>query len=234
MLTSSPVNFAYQFCSTNNHVVMAMVACLPLPEISRHQISALAALTIAALDRGRNLISVFEALGVDRARALRSGIPQLDPVIVLLKKKLPQVRVKTWVERGWVQTADSDSMERFTVGVLSNRGKLVPQSGRGVKETLEIWISAYGDMKWNRFENQLVPDDPTAFREVWITANNDVHSALAQHEKSISNIDDAVSRLYRLSDNLRELLKIGPPWLARRAGMIADNDEDDEDQPGVP
>jgi hypothetical protein len=90
-----------------------------------------------------------------------------------------------------------------------------------------VRVAAYGQMKWNQFENQLMPDDPVAFLEAWTIANKDLHLAMNDHENSINVIDDAVSTFYHLSDRLRDVLKVGPPWLARRAATI-EQDEVDE------
>lgn len=231
LLTSTSVNFAYHFCSTNNHVLMNLVSSLPVPERTVRELPNLAALTQLALDRGGRLTEFFEQAGIDRGRALRTGVPQFDPIRFLQSGRLPDVRMRAWVERGWLRLPeDLAAVQRFSVSVLLQREALnVDLRRNGVRPVVEIWRAAYGDKKWNQFEALPMPDDPVAFLAAWATAEHDLNRVLGEHQQSISDIDEAVADLYDVPANLRDMLRTGPPWLAGREA-IAEADDDDENE----
>lgn len=216
LLTSLPVNFAYHFCATNNHVATNLLACLPVPADTAAALPRIAARTSTALAAGHSLLALFDRLGVGRGRALRTGKPELDPMTFLVKKGIVPVSATVWVERGWFRLTQNGGRERYTVGTLFERGQLVTNGVREIAETLDIWISAYRGLRWRQFEALQMPDDPAAFLGLWQDSQNELSRAIVDRDRAQDEIDCAVADLYRIPDPLREVLRYGPPWLAGR------------------
>jgi hypothetical protein len=229
LLTSLPMNFVYHFWSTNNHVSMSLVTCLPVPEKVIAGLPKLSELTATALKSGHSLLTMFNELGVDRGRALRSGAPVIDPATLLHKKKLAVVSATAWAERGWLKFgSNAGARERFSVAILVERGQLLANGPPGVADVLNLWVQAYGTLKWREFENMEIPDDPGAFLKAWSKAQGDLESSLARRESDIQAIDEGVADIYRIPKALREVMKQGPPWLAGKdRNQVQESDEDE-------
>lgn len=230
LLTSLPVNFAFHFCSTNNNVALTLLACLPVPDKAITELTALAALTAQALDCGRALVALFEEFGVDRGRALRTGVPAVDPVTLLNRKRLPKVQAIAWRERGWLRLpSNAAQVERFTVRTLAERRALTTNGPPSAGDVLGLWLSVYGDLKWSEFEALDIPDDPVGYIKAWHATQDALRQAGARREGAQQAIDDAVATLYAMPDTLSDVLRVGPPWLAGRAQT--DDGEMEEEEP---
>lgn len=230
LLTSLPVNFAFHFCSTNNHVVRTLLACLPVPDRAIAELPALGALTAQALDAGRALVVLFDQVSVERGRALRTGVPVVDPVTLLNRKGLPKVRVIAWRERGWLRLpAEAGLVERLTVGKLAERHALTANGPAGAGEVLGLWLSAYGDRKWREFETLDIADAPAGYLKTWQATQDALRDVAARREVAQQAIDDAVANLYAIPDALREVLRVGPPWLAGRPRAGEAEPEEEEE-----
>jgi hypothetical protein len=73
-----------------------------------------------------------------------------------------------------------------------------------------------------------MPDDPAAFIQAWTTNENALKGALLDCHNAQQSIDDHVSDLYGIPQNLRGALRDGPPWLAGRGAAVEDAEENAE------
>lgn len=227
LLTSSVLNFAYHFCSTNNHVLLNLLSCLPIPGNTGERIPEIAALTRSSVQAGGALLRAYEEAGVERGRALRSGLAIVDPLRLLELTRLPRVTAHTWVERNWLRVPEGNvALTRFTVGTLHKRGMMEINNREGTADVVNRWVSAYGHLRWSQFSQVALPDNPLQFLAHLQTAELNIVDAQQRRERSIAAIDEAVLDLFGINAELRETIRIGPPWLA---GQSAEGEEDEDE-----
>lgn len=227
LLTSAVLNFTYHFCSTNNHVLLNLLACLPLPADTSEHIPRIAALTRNSLGIGQELLRAYEGAGVNRGRALRTGTAEIDPARLLEITRLPRISANTWVRRNWLRLPEGDiALTRFTVATLHRRGLLNLAEQDSITEVLSRWIVAYGHLKWVQFSELEMPDNPREFLRCLHAVERNVAQCQEARRQSIAAIDDAVFHLFRLDAEICETIAVGPPWLA---GQSAEAEEEEEE-----
>lgn len=229
LLTSLPVNFAYHFCSTNNHVNTSLLGALPVPgEFSAYGPS-LSSLVRRALKASDELLAAMKLYGVSRTQAFRRLNFSPDPLRVLSVSKTLAVKVNDWRARGWLSNKASDAtLARLSVQILVSRGKIEINGPAEARNIWNVWVQCFGDRRWPDFLDLPIADVPARFWMEWTNALKTLSGAQTTRESSQSEIDAFVAKLYKLPAEFYKLVEDGPPWLAGAANDAQEDEVESE------
>jgi hypothetical protein len=110
------------------------------------------------------------------------------------------------------------------VATLARRGILQIGDREGVADVAARWVAAYGHLRWVQFLDLSLPDNPGEFLRRIGAAETDIAIAHERRTQALAAIDNAILDLFRIKEDLRAAIKIGPPWLA---GQTVEEDEDE-------